>query len=295
MQKVLITGANGFVGHYLSALLVAQNFTVLATGTGACRLAIKAPNFSYAPLDITDAAAVKVFLQNEDPQVVVHAAAMTKPDECELAPQKAVDVNVGGTENLLQAAQGTGAYFLYISTDFVFAGTKKIYTETDEADPVNYYGYTKWEAEKKVEAYNGKWAVARPVLIYGAPQAGRQNILTVVANALKERKSLKLFTDQQRMPTYVEDLTWALWRLIEQKSSGIFHFCGKDVLSPYEMGLAVAAYFSMDASLIEPVTATEFKQPAKRPPQTFFDLSKAASVLGYSPTSFAEGLRKTFK
>ncbi|RPD51703.1 SDR family oxidoreductase [Paracnuella aquatica] len=295
MKTVLITGANGFVGHYLAAKLLRCQYKVIATAKGEQRLSINHPQFFFQNLDITDEQAVAAVTQRWKPHVVVHCAAMTKPDECELNKEAAWQVNVTGTEQLLQSAANNGSpHFVHLSTDFVFAGDTITYNEEDEAAPVNYYGVTKWEAEQKVRQYRGNWTIVRPILIYGHPQAGRSNLLTVVADALKASKEVKLFTDQQRRPTYVEDLVWGLEKIISQGVEGVFHFSGKDTLSPYDMGKRVAEYLSLDADLVLPVTASQFQQPARRPPQTIFDLQKVTNEFGYKPTPFAEGLRKTF-
>lgn len=295
MNTVLITGANGFVGHYLSAKLLRSGFGVIATAKGPQRVHINHDGFQYRTLDITDKAAVTSIFEQHTPSVVVHCAAMTKPDDCELDQEAAWNVNVMGTEHLLAAAAVHGPpHFIHLSTDFIFAGTAQQYGEGDEGSPVNYYGTTKWEAEKRVQQYTGAWSIVRPILIYGHPQAGRSNILTFVADALKEGKSIKLFTDQQRRPTYVEDLVWGIHQIIAKGATGIFHFSGKDTLSPYDIGRRVAQYLSLAERLVQPVTAADFEQPAKRPPQTIFDLQKVKQELGYDPSSFAEGMRKTF-
>ena len=295
MQTVLITGANGFVGHYLTGRLLRSGYKVIATGKGAERLQFSHAHYQYHSLDITDAEAVSAVFQKYAPQLVVHGAAMTKPDECELAKDAAYKVNVGGTENLLAVATANGQpFFLHISTDFIFKGTAPFYTESDAGDPVNYYGLTKLEAEEKVKQYGGDWTIVRPILIYGQPQAGRSNILTFVADALRAGKPVRLFTDQQRRPTYVEDLVWGMERIMKKRATGIYHFSGKDTLSPFDIGIRVAIYVGLDTGLVQPVTEAEFYQPAKRPPQTLFDLTKVEKELGYEPTSFEEGLRRTF-
>ena len=97
-----------------------------------------------------------------------------------------------------------------------------------------------------------------------------------------------------RTPTYVEDLVSGIIAVIEKKATGIYHISGKDVLTPYEMAIAVANYLNLDASLIHKMEEKDLVQPARRPPKTGFTLSKARADLDYRPHSFEEGLRKTF-
>jgi dTDP-4-dehydrorhamnose reductase len=187
------------------------------------------------------------------------------------------------------------SYFLFVSTDFVFAGTSLHYKEDDSLDPVNYYGETKMLAEAAVEKYPFSWSIVRTILVYGKPMSGRQNILTNVAAALQRGEPLKIFSDQTRTPTYVEDLAKAMIVMLENRSEGIYHLSGKDAQTPYAMAVAVAVHLGFDPNQIENVTAATFKQPALRPPITGFDLTKAATELSYKPTPFEEGLQKTFE
>jgi dTDP-4-dehydrorhamnose reductase len=293
MQTVLLTGANGFLGSYLSAILPSK-YKVIATGRGESKLQLAHPNISYHTLDFTNAEEVKTTFKHIQPHIVIHAGAISKPDECELNKELAYSTNVASTKYLLEEAKALGCYFLYVSTDFVFDGQKGMYSEEDIPNPVNYYGQTKLLAEKEVQQYTSDWAIVRTVLVYGRPQSGRDNILTIVANALREGKTSKIVDDQVRTPTYVEDLAGAIKTILRKRSKGIYHISGKDVLTPYQMTVAVAKILGYDEKLIEPVNATTFQQPALRPPKTGFTIIKAEKELGYQPTSFAEGLRKTF-
>lgn len=295
MQTILITGANGFVSWYLIRDLLEKKYRIIATGKGPSRLSFADENLFYEPLDFTDADEVNAVFEKYNPDVVVHSGAMSKPDECELNKESAFLTNVTGTEYLLNAAATCNSYFLFISTDFVFEGKTLQYKEADELRPVNYYGETKKLAEEAVKKHSFGWSIVRTILVYGKPMSGRQNILTTVANALQKSEPLKIFSDQTRTPTYVEDLTNAVAAMILKKSNGVYHISGADVVTPYQMAVAVAAHLGYDPAKIEAVTAATFKQPAVRPPVTGFDLTKAATELFYKPISFADGLKKTFE
>lgn len=294
MQTVLVTGANGFVGSYLVPLLLQKSYKVVATGKGECRLPYQHENLEYQSLDFTDAETVDNVFETFQPQIVVHAGALSKPDECELQREAAFRTNVTGTKNLIIAAAHYNSFFLFLSTDFIFSGEQGMYAEEDTAAPVNYYGETKLLAEKVVQEYTGPWSIVRTVLVYGKPICGRGNLLTSVAENLKSGKPLKIFNDQVRTPTYVEDLAKGIVSIIEKEKRGIFHLSGSDVMTPYDMAIAVAKYLHLNESLITPVEEAEFDEPARRPPKTGFNLNKAKKELGYAPISFTEGLQKTF-
>ncbi|HUQ97551.1 MAG TPA: SDR family oxidoreductase [Chitinophagaceae bacterium] len=295
MQTVLLTGANGFVSWYLIRQLLTQDYHIIATGKGPSRLPFESEKLVYESLDFTNENDIKEIFNKHKPQIVVHAGAISKPDECELNKEQAYNTNVQSTKFLIAAAAKCKSYFLFVSTDFVFDGNSLEYIEAEQnLKPVNYYGETKKLAEEAVQDYAFDWSIVRTILVYGKPMSGRQNMLTVVANALQKGEPLKIFSDQTRKPTYVEDLANAMAVLIEKKQTGIFHIAGVDVLTPYEMAVAVAVHLGYDPAIIESVTAETFKQPAKRPPTTGFDLMKAKRELFYNPISFAEGLKKTF-
>lgn len=293
-MKILITGANGFLGYYLTELLLRQDQMVIATGKEQCRLPFHdRPRFLYEEMDFTDTRSVRKVLLKHQPECIVHTGAMSKPDECELNRELAYRVNVSGTGNLLSVSEELNAFFVLISTDFVFGGEKDFYIEEDTPDPVNYYGYTKMLAEQLVQQYKVSWAIVRTVLVYGKPQSGKQNILTVVRDKLEKGETYNVFTDQVRTPTYVEDLATGISSIIHQKAGGIFHLSGEDILTPYQMACEVADHLGLNKSLLHPVTAADFVQPAKRPGRTILELKKAKKQLQYSTHSFSEGLAKT--
>jgi dTDP-4-dehydrorhamnose reductase len=294
-MKILVTGANGFLGYYLVQRILALEHTVVATGKGDCRLPFFPDNnFIYAQMDFTDPFAVHDAFEKFQPQVVVHAGAMSKPDECELQQWQAYLVNVEGTVTTLLNAAEQKSFFIFISTDFVFDVAKGMYTEDDATGPVNYYGKTKLEAEEAVREYEHDWAIVRTVMVYGKPILSRSNILTVVKEKLEKGEMYNVFDDQSRTPTYVEDLAEGIVQIIEKKSKGVYHLSGKDILTPYEIACETAGFLGLDKTLIHRVSASDFSQPAKRPAKTGFVIDKAKAELGFDPISFEEGLKKTF-
>ena len=294
-KTILITGANGFLGFYLTRLLLEKNHTVIATGRGDARLEYPGnENFTYAKMDFTDPFSVHDVVAEHAPEIIIHAGAVSKPDECQKDQWQAYITNVEATVTLLLNAEEHKSFFLFISTDFIFDGVKGMYTETDEPGPVNFYGKTKLEAEEAVKEYEYDWSIVRTVLVYGKPQSGRSNLLTIVKEKLEKGEGYNVVDDQVRTPTYVEDLASGIVTIIEKRATGIFHLSGEEVMTPYQMAIATADHLGLDASLIKKVTATDFPEAAQRPLITGFSIDKAKAVLGYQVTSFKEGLRKTF-
>lgn len=296
MKKILVTGANGLLGQHLINTLLKKAYTVIGIGKNACRLPFASnAHFIYYDCDITDEIAVYNVFEKEQPAVVVHAAAMTQVDDCELQQENAEAVNVKGTATVLLNAEAHSSHFIYISTDFVFDGAKGNYEEEDHLNPISWYGFTKVQAESITELSEIPWAIVRTCLVYGNALNGtRNNIITWVKQNLENNQTIKVVTDQVRTPTYVEDLAEGIVLVIEKEATGIYHISGKDVLTPYQMALATAAHFKLDKKLLQPVDASTFTQPGKRPPKTGFNITKAVTQLGYQPVSFEEGIAKMF-
>lgn len=295
-MKILVTGANGLLGQTLIRQLIERKYEVVATGRGPSRLIMAAlEGYSYKEIDITDGPAVEDFILEEKPALIVHAAAMTNVDQCELNKQDCYNINVTATRFIIEAAKTINARFVYVSTDFIFDGNNGPYKEDDEPAPVNYYGSTKLVAEKAVVESGLNWAIARTILVYGVAEAtGRTNIVSWVKQSLQSATKIRMVTDQWRTPTFVHDLAAGIILIIEKKAKGIYHLSGEQQMTPYEMAVETAKFFGLDESLIEKSTSPEIKQPAVRPPKTGFDITKAKKDLGYKPTGFQEGLKAIF-
>jgi dTDP-4-dehydrorhamnose reductase len=292
--KVLITGANGLLGQHLTRLLLNKNYQVVATSRGESRLPFQpSANYTYREMDIANALEVFPVMEQEKPDVVVHAAAMTQVDDCELRPQQCERINVQGTSQVLTDAETFSRHFIYISTDFVFDGEQGNYAEDDDTKPISLYGFTKLQAESMVQTSTIPFAIVRTCLVYGNLLKGtRSNIVSWVKESLEQGKTIQVVSDQLRTPTYVEDLAKGIALIIENKATGIYHISGKDWLTPYDIALKTAAKYNLDAGKIVKVDAATFKQPGRRPLKTGFVIEKARRELGYEPMSFDEGLRK---
>ena len=216
---------------------------------------------------------------------------MTDVDKCELDKDGCWLQNVSATEYIVEACQQTNAFLCHVSTDFIFDGTAGPYLEEAEGNPISFYGWSKYAAEKVVINSKIRWAIARTVLVYGiAHDMSRSNIILWVKKSLEEGKTIKVVTDQFRSPTLAEDLAMGCALIAQQQAEGIFNISGKDVLTPHEMAIQTADYFGLDKSLIMEATAATFTQTARRPPRTGFIIDKARTQLGYNPRSFGEGI-----
>lgn len=292
-MKILITGSNGLLGQKLVQLLLQQpQVTVVATARGTNRLADLHPTLRFVPLDVTDGAQVRQVLVQEQPTHVIHTAAMTQVDDCELNKRDCWLQNVTAVEHLAAACADLAVHLTHLSTDFIFNGKEGPLPEEAVPDPISHYGASKLAAEQVVQATPGlRWAIARTVLVYGTVHGGgRSNIVLWVRESLRKNQKIKVVDDQWRTPTLAEDLAQGCWLLAQQSALGMYHLSGRELLTPYQMAQQVAAFFGLDQTLLERVDSSTFSQPAKRPSRTGFIIDKATRTLGYQPHTFAEGI-----
>jgi dTDP-4-dehydrorhamnose reductase len=290
-MKILITGSNGLLGQKLVSLLyLLPEVTLIATARGANRDEIY-EDYIYESMDITSEENVLAVFRKHKPDAVIHTAAMTHVDQCELNKEACVDQNITAVNHIIKASKEVGAFLLHVSTDFIFDGKRGPLTEEEVPNPVNYYGWTKWEAEKAVEQSGLKWAIARTVLVYGVVQdMSRSNIVLWVKNSLEQKKEINVVNDQWRTPTLAEDLAMGCWLIVKNQATGIFNISGEEMISPYDLAHKVADVWNLDKGLIKQADSSTFTQPAMRPPKTGFIIDKAKKQLGYKPHTITEGL-----
>lgn len=290
-KKILLTGANGLLGQKLVSLISGDpKYILVATGRGSDRNPANA-GYIYRTMDITDRDQVLNVVSSEKPDYIIHTAAMTNVDQCEQEKEACWKNNVEAVRYLTEAAEHNDTFLLHLSTDFIFDGADGPYDEEAVANPVSYYGESKLEAEKILMGSRVRWAIARTVLVYGiAHDMSRSNIILWVKKSLEDHKNIQVVNDQWRSPTLAEDLAMGCFLIVKNEAQGVFNISGKEVLTPYEMAIKTADYFKLNKSLITETDGSKFKQVAKRPPRTGFNIDKAKKVLGYNPKSFDEGI-----
>lgn len=294
-KRILITGANGFMGQHLIHFLQDKNVDIIGTGKGASRLP-QDFTFQYISCDLCKESEVEEMIIKANADVIVHTAALSKPDECENDKERCIQINVKATEFLLKHSQmqNSKTHFIYISTDFIF-GENGPHTEDENPNPLNFYGESKLMAELVVKNYNLNYSIVRPVFMYGKIWGGlRPSFLHWVKKNLEEGKKIKVVSDQLRTPTFIDDLSWGVYQIILNESFGVYHIAGKNIISPFEMAITVADVLRLDKTLIENVTSETFPEPVKRAKKSGLLIQKAIKELNYNPLSFEEAVLKTF-
>lgn len=246
-MKVLVTGAKGMLGQDLCPILEDEGYDVIETDIDS--------------LDITNPENVKEVFLREKPNIVVHCAAYTNVDKAEEDIKTARLINVVGTENIAKAAEEIQAIMVYISTDYVFDGSKnEPYLPEDKPNPINNYGITKLEGEEAVKKNCLKYYIARTSWLYGLH--GKNFVETMIS--LKDKDELKVVNDQIGVPTWTVELANGIVELLEGEPYGIYHICGDGEISWYEFAKEIFNQYGANVNLI-PCKTEEFPRPAKRP------------------------------
>lgn len=297
MKKILVTGTNGLLGQKLVYALAGRNdVKLIATSKGENRVVMK-EGYVYEPMDIADRASVEAIFKQYQPNVVINTAAMTNVDACEKDRDQCWLLNVTAVKYMVEALEELQTddykpHFIHLSTDFIFDGENGPYSEHDEPNPVSFYGMSKFEAEKIVQASGLKWAILRTIIVYGiADNMSRSNIVLWAKEALSKGQQINVVDDQFRSPTLAEDLAQGCILAAMKGAEGIYNISGKDIMSILELVYRVADFFGLDKTLVTPIKSSSLNQPARRPPRTGFVLDKAVKDLGYAPHSFEEGLK----
>lgn len=291
MKRILVTGSNGLLGQKLTeTILQRPELELIATGLGPDRFP-QDGKYEYACLDVSSREQVHAVLSKYKPDSVIHTAAMTNVDQCEENKEACWVANVEAVKNLISACEKLDIHLVHLSTDFVFDGENGPYCEEDEPHPLSYYGLTKFEAEKLLQASACSWTILRTIIVYGiVNDMSRTNIVLWAKNSLEKGKPINVVDDQWRMPTLAEDLADCCVLAVKKKARGIYNVSGKDMMSILEVVQRVADHWKLDKSLINPISSASLNQPARRPKRTGFVLDKAIRELGYAPHSFEEGL-----
>lgn len=258
-NPVWITGAGGLIGNNLVQT--------------APRLAVRA--LTRSDFDLLDSAAVRREFQKDQPQLVIHCAAISTIAVAQENPEFARRVNVEAAKLLAELAAEIP--FIFFSTDLVFDGRNGNYIETDAPNPLHLYGETKAAAEEIV-LKNPRHLVVRTSINGGISRAGDRGFNEQLRLALQSGKPMKLFTDEFRSPIPAVETARAVWELTGKNCAGIFHIAGAERLSRWQIGQLLLPRWPEIKTRIEPGSAKDFLGPP-RAPDTSLDVSKAQTIL----------------
>lgn len=264
-EKILITGASGMLGRALVnefRKAEARN-EIITTDINII------PNSHSLKLDLASSEATQKIIEVA-PNLVIHLAAYTDVDGCEVDPDTAFKVNAVGTKNVALACKELGIPMVYISTDYVFDGDKPTpYIEWDAPNPINIYGETKLAGEKWVTRLLNKYWIVRTSGLYGE---GGKNFVNTIIEKAKTTREIKVVADQIGSPTYTKHLASAIIKLVntelEAANFGIYHITNSGWTSWFEFAKAIirgVQNFEPIQCNILPISSSALTRPAKRP------------------------------
>lgn len=292
-KKVVITGSNGLLGQKLIKLFLTKpGYEIHGLSRGENRMDNR-KGYQYHEIDLRNKDVLLRMLDQIKPDIIIHTAAMTNVDACELNQEECDHMNIDIVSYIVDYCKEHKAYLLHLSTDFIFDGEKgTVYKEEDIPNPVNHYGLSKLKSERLILNSEIEFAIIRTILVYGVvDQNDRSNIVLWVKGSLENKKEIRVVTDQLRMPTYAEDLAEACWLAVSSEAKGIYNVSSNTLMSIYEIALTIADLFELDKNLIVPVPTRELNLPAKRPLSTGFDLDKSISEINLPSYSFLDRLQ----
>lgn len=200
------------------------------------------------------------------PDVIVHCGALTHVDYCEDHIEESYQKTVQSTLNLIDLANSLNARLVYLSTDYVFDGKHGPYKEEDEVNPLGVYAKHKWEAEQAVIKSNKNHLVLRITNVYGREIRNKNFIARIIQQCIQgESLTLKLPLDQYATPVNAHDVARAIWLLLRDNHSGVFHIASTDFMNRVELALNVLKYFPEAKYSLQAISTEELKQPAQRP------------------------------
>ena len=278
---ILATGLSGMVGTRVAEIL-SDNFEFedisLATG-----------------IDITDKKSVDRVISESESKIILHLAAKTDVDSCEddkiLGEDGAAwQINVVGTENIIEAAKANGKRVIYISTDFVFNGTKDGYQEDDKPNPVSWYGYTKYQGEERLSTSDVSFTVLRISYPYRNLFEQKKDFVHRIIDQLKIDGKIMAVRDHIITPTFIDDIAFGLSLFLKRNLSGIYHLVGSSSLSAEAATRLIRTVFNLSGEINPIDRSVYFKDRAFRPFNLTLRNDKIGK-LGIRMSNFKEGLK----
>ncbi len=279
-----MTGSSGLIGRQLCLEASRMGYEVYAA-EHKTDIEVGIP----VKLDLLNVPSIESAYEESRPEVVIHAAALTDVDLCEKEPELAFRMNSNATAQIALQAKRNRAFLIYISTDYVFDGTKGMYKETDEAKPINVYGLSKLKGEEFVKEFADEWCIVRLSTPYGIHNK-RRTFPEYVIEKLTKGEKLRVAYDQFTSPTYVPNFCRMLLEVAERGIQDIIHLSGSVRASRLDVAIKVAELLNLDRTLIEPTLLSELKLIAKRPKDSSLDVSKALQILKEKPMTLDAGL-----
>jgi len=252
-----MTGSAGMLGSSVYPAFVAAGHDVVATDLEPRPF----PGLPMGLLDVRDEAAVERAISQIGPDLVVHMAAETNLEKCELDPEHARRTNVIGTENVARAAVAAGATLVYISTAGIFDGAKEdAYTEADTPHPLSVYGATKLEGEDVVRRLAPRHFVVRAGWMVGGLERDHKFVGKVMNQIRDGATEIRAVVDRLGVPTVADEFAHNLLALVETDAYGLYHMTCRGSGSRYDVAEAIVRHLGRPDIRVTPVGSDYFSE-----------------------------------
>lgn len=279
-MKILIFGANGFLGKKLSTHF-SEKHQVLRTAT------TKSPGIDSA-VDIRNKEAVDCVFEEFKPDVAINCAAICNLKKCEDDESTAYEVHVEGTKNIAEACKRHAALLIYISTDYIFNGKSGPYEETSQPHPLGKYGLTKLQGEQALQETGARFLIIRPTILYGYNGPKDKSTFVIdILDKLENNQEIKADNERIKYPILLDDFARCIDHLISVKAKGIFNLATEKGYTRFEWAKLIAEVFDHDPSRISPKNAEEYN---KGRPKDVKLIIKKLIATGFEPLDLKKGL-----
>lgn len=293
-MRILITGSKGQLGNELKRLLETGKAEI-----GPVPFEYNEANVDYVDydaLDITDAAAVELWMGEHVYDLVINCAAMTNVDGCEAAEEAAFKVNAQGPENLARECEKQGAKFIQVSTDYVFPGIDATpRTEQDPTGPVSAYGRSKLAGELAVRKACRKYFIVRTAWLYG--YVGK-NFVKTMLNLGKTKDEISVVNDQLGNPTSANDLAYEILKIALTDNYGVYHCTNEGTCSWADFSKAIMEGAGLSCK-VNRCTSKEYKEmnpaSANRPAYSSLENVHLKTTIGNEMRDWRNALKTYLK
>lgn len=286
MKRLLVTGASGFLGWNICQT-AKREWEIFGTVFSHY---VEISGVKIMKVDLTNFKELKKLFHKIRPDGVIHTAAKSDPNFCQVNRAESQKINVDASINIAGLCADYRIPCVFTSTDLVFNGLNAPYREEDPVCPVNFYGEQKVLAEKGMLKYHSMVAVCRMALMFGIPGPGAKSFIQPMIEAMKDGRELRLFVDEFRTPISVQAAVFGIFLALE-KVRGLLHLGGIERISRYDFGKLLTETFDMCKARLIPCRQKDMVMPAPRPPDVSLDSSKAFA-LGFNPSPLSEEIKK---
>ncbi|KAI9254649.1 RmlD-like substrate binding domain-containing protein [Sporodiniella umbellata] len=272
-MKIIVTGASGLLGRQVVKAF--ENAGHEVVGTAFSRSTEK-----LIKLDLTDAEAVKNFIQKQQPQVFVHCAAERRPDVAERDQEAARSLNVETPRNLAEICKSSGVMLIYISTDYVFDGKNPPYNVDDKPNPLQFYGRTKLDGEEAIRSVFPQAVILRVPILYGETEYNGESAVNILIDTVRSEKAGQVDNVGERYPTNVADVARVLKDLAVKKIEknqevvGTYHFSAQDPKTKYQMCETFAKILGVSIDHLTPQNTVDPSASVSRPDNSHLSVSR---------------------